>query len=47
MGNSLPLSTESIIRGGVAPAITTSFHYTIMEVVYEGIQDVSIPERGK
>jgi hypothetical protein len=21
--------------GGVAPAITTSFHYTIMEVVYE------------
>lgn len=21
--------------GGVAPAMTTSFHYTIMEVVYE------------
>lgn len=33
--------------GGVAPAITTSFHYTIMEVVYEGIQDVPISERSQ
>ena len=33
--------------GGVAPAVTTSFHYTIMEVVYEGIQDVSVSERSE
>ena len=29
--------------GGVAPAITTCFYYSILEIVYEDIQDVSIP----
>lgn len=31
--------------GGVAPAITTCYHYNILEVVYERIQDVSVSER--
>ena len=33
--------------GGVAPAITTSFHYNILEVVYERVQDVSVSERSE
>jgi hypothetical protein len=32
--------------GGVAPAITTGFYYSIMEVEYE-IQDVSVSERSE
>lgn len=32
--------------GGAAPAITTCFFYNILEIVYEGIQDVSVSERG-
>lgn len=33
--------------GGVAPAITTSFHYNILEVVYERVQDVSVSKRSE
>ena len=32
---------------GVAPAMTTSFHYNILEVVYERVQDVSVSERSE
>lgn len=30
--------------GGVAPAITTGFHYNVMEIVYEDIGCISIRE---
>ena len=33
--------------GGVALTITTCFHYSILEIVYEDLQDVSISQRSQ
>lgn len=42
-----PSLEHRIYNVGVAPAMATGFHYNILEVVYEDIQDIPISERSE
>lgn len=46
-GDKRSLQDRIYHTGGVALTITTCFHYNILEIVYEDIQDISISERSE